>query len=131
MSTETKFTWKSVAIDKRPLQKIVEEQYEKLGLPAHAQPTMTPEELQQYMISRGIRPEDNIIIMQPETIDYRRQAFRHRLIPAIPNPTFCSGLLSARDASRRGKCAFLRSNPLYSAHPNPALPLPRGGSTAK
>ena len=56
MAVQTRFTWKTVGIDKKPLQKIIEEQNRIIGLPAHPKPTMTPQQLRERMIAAGVRP---------------------------------------------------------------------------
>ncbi len=59
MAAQTKFTWQSVAIDKKPLQNLIAEMHRIAG--GEHDPDMTPEKLQQRMLEGGIRPEDNII----------------------------------------------------------------------
>ena len=58
MTTETRFTWQSVGVDKKPLQKIIAALHAEMGI--EHDPDMTPEKLQQRMLAGGIRPGDNL-----------------------------------------------------------------------
>lgn len=58
MAAQTKFTWQSVGIDKKPLQKIVAELHKEMGI--EHDPDMTPQKVREMMRQEGIRAEDNI-----------------------------------------------------------------------
>ena len=57
MTTQTKFTWQSVAINKKPLQEAVAKLHRELGI--EHDPDMTPQKVRAMMRDLGIRAEDN------------------------------------------------------------------------
>jgi len=58
MIDEAEPSWKDLLVDKAFIQKIVQEQNERIGFVPD--PTATPERVRDRILALGIRPEDNL-----------------------------------------------------------------------